>query len=104
MNPDMARLVDGITNCVLMSEINANKRYKFRFSTQEVKVSIPDSPTLTLRKAAELMGVGQTTMYAAAREGTLPFPVLKVNSRYIVPTKPFLAALGIESEVPKEVA
>ena len=87
-----------------MSEIDANTRYKFRIPTQEVIVPIPDKPTLTLREAAGLMGVGQTTMYAAAREGTLPFPVLKVNSRYVVPAKPFLATLGIEPENPKEVA
>lgn len=63
-----------------------------------------DKPTLTLREAASLMGVSNSTMYAAAREGSLPFPVLKVNSRYIVPAKPFLATLGIESDNPKEVA
>ncbi|MBK4149824.1 helix-turn-helix transcriptional regulator [Corynebacterium segmentosum] len=58
----------------------------------------------TIREAASLMGVSNSTMYAAAREGTLPFPVLKVNSRYIVPAKPFLATLGIEADTPKEAA
>lgn len=64
----------------------------------------PSKAAYTIREAASLMGVSNSTMYAAAREGTLPFPVLKVNSRYIVPAKPFLAALGIESGNPKEVA
>lgn len=58
----------------------------------------------TIREAASLMGVSNSTMYAAAREGTLPFPVLKVNSRYIVPAKPFLATLGIEADSPKDAA
>lgn len=65
----------------------------------------PSKTAYTIREAAALMGVSNSTMYAAAREGTLPFPVLKVNSRYIVPAKPFLATLGIEpDELPKEVA
>lgn len=60
--------------------------------------------TYTIREAASLMGVSNSTAYKAAREGTLPFPVLKVNSRYIVPAKPFLATLGIEEDSPKEAA
>lgn len=67
-------------------------------------MNVPNKPTLTLREAAKLYGIGASTAYQAAREGTLPFPVLKVNSRYIVPAKPFLATLGIESNNPKEVA
>lgn len=67
-------------------------------------MTLPTSPTISLREAAKLLGVGDSTMYAAAREGSLPFPILKVNSRYIVPAKPFLATLGIESDNPKEVA
>lgn len=67
-------------------------------------MQVPAKPTISLREAAKLLGVGDSTMYAAAREGSLPFPILKVNSRYIVPAKPFLATLGIESDNPKEVA
>lgn len=67
-------------------------------------MNLTSKPTLTLKEAASNMGVSASTMYAAAREGTLPFPVLKVNSRYIVPAKPFLATLGIEADSPKDAA
>lgn len=63
-----------------------------------------EKPTMTLREAAKIYGIGQSTAYEAARKDALPFPVLKVNSRYIVPTKPFLATLGIEPDNPKEAA
>ncbi|HCG2965964.1 helix-turn-helix domain-containing protein [Corynebacterium striatum] len=56
---------------------------------------------MTLREAAKIYGIGQSTAYEAARKDALPFPVLKVNSRYIVPTKPLLETLGLND---KEVA
>lgn len=66
-------------------------------------MNLTSKPTLTLKEAASNMGVSASTMYTAAHEGTLPFPVLRINSRYVVPAKPFLATLGIESDNPKEV-
>ncbi|MFW9032655.1 helix-turn-helix transcriptional regulator [Corynebacterium striatum] len=62
---------------------------------------IPDKPALSLREVAPLLGVSDSTIYAAARDGKLPFPVLKINSRYVVPTKPLLETLGLND---KEVA
>ncbi|MGV0390074.1 helix-turn-helix transcriptional regulator [Corynebacterium phoceense] len=56
---------------------------------------LPNKPTLNLREAAPIMGVSASTLYAAAREGNLPFPVLRINTRYVVPAKPFYEALGM---------
>lgn len=52
--------------------------------------------TLTIQEAASLLGVGLSSAYEAARTGNFPTPVLKVNGRYVVPTKPLLDALGLD--------
>lgn len=54
--------------------------------------------TITLREAAEIMGVSQSTMYAAAREGDLPFPVLRIKTRYVIPAAPFHKAISGDNE------
>lgn len=54
--------------------------------------------TVNLIEAAALLGIGTSTAYAAAREGALPFPVLKIGGRYVVPTKPLAESLGITLE------
>lgn len=53
--------------------------------------------TLTLRECAPIIGISQSSMYAAAKKGDLPFPVIKIGGRYVVPTKPFLKALDLDS-------
>lgn len=52
--------------------------------------------TVTIREAAKLLGIGTSSAYEAARNGKFPTPVLKINGRYVVPTKPLLDALGLE--------
>lgn len=71
------------------------------FQLERKLMSPLEKPTMTLREAAKIYGIGQSTAYEAARKDALPFPVLKVNSRYIVPTKPLLETLGLND---KEVA
>lgn len=62
------------------------------------------TPTsLTLAEAASILGIGRSTAYAAARNGTFPTKVIQIGGRYIVPTKPLLDLLGIE-EIPEEAA
>ncbi|MCT1683248.1 helix-turn-helix domain-containing protein [Corynebacterium appendicis] len=53
-------------------------------------------PTITIAAAANLLGIGRSSAYEAARSGSFPTPVLKVNGRYVVPTKPLLDALGLD--------
>ena len=64
-------------------------------------MSIPTSPTVTLVEAAQLLGIGRSTAYAAARAGEFPTRVIQVGSRYMVPTKPLLDLLGLE-ELPTD--
>ena len=52
--------------------------------------------TCSIEEAAEALGIGRSTAYAAAREGSLP--VLKVRNRLLVPTAKLLAMLGVEPE------
>jgi excisionase family DNA binding protein len=54
--------------------------------------------TLTIREAAELLGVSAWSCYQLARSGELApgVPVLKVGRRLVVPRAAIEAALGIE--------
>jgi excisionase family DNA binding protein len=47
-----------------------------------------ERPTLTVDEVAEVLGVSRTLAYKAARSGELP--VIKINTRLIVPTEAFL--------------
>lgn len=62
-------------------------------------MTIPDTPTISIREAAKLLGIGHSSAYAAIRNDQFPTPVIKIGGRYVVPTKPLLDLLGIE-EVP----
>lgn len=64
-------------------------------------MSTPTKRTVTLGEAAELLGIGRTTAYSAARAGTFPTPVVQIGSRWVVPTKPLLELLGME-ELPTD--
>lgn len=52
--------------------------------------------TVSIPVAANLLGIGRSSAYEAARNGKFPTPVLKINGRYVVPTKPLLDALGLD--------
>jgi excisionase family DNA binding protein len=45
-------------------------------------------PTLSVEEVAELLGISRTLAYKAARNGELP--VIKINTRFIVPTEALL--------------
>ncbi|QXB18944.1 Helix-turn-helix domain-containing protein [Corynebacterium coyleae] len=53
-------------------------------------------PTITIAAAANLLGIGRSSAYEAARTGNFPTPVLKINGRYVVPTRPLLDILGLD--------
>ncbi|AIK86031.1 hypothetical protein CGLAR1_12540 [Corynebacterium glutamicum] len=61
---------------------------------------MPYPPTITLKKATGLIGIGLSTGYAAVRSNEFPVPVIKIGGRIVVPTKPLLDLLGLE-ELPK---
>lgn len=52
--------------------------------------------TCSIEQAAAILGVGRSTAYAAARDGTLP--VLKISHRLLVSVPRLLAMLGVERE------
>lgn len=53
-------------------------------------------PTVSIPTAAKLLGIGTSTAYEAARNGTFPTKVIRVGSRYVVPTKPLLNSIGLD--------
>ena len=52
------------------------------------------SCTCSIESAAAALGVGRSTAYAAAHDGSLP--VIRVRNRLLVPTARLLAMLGLE--------
>lgn len=48
-----------------------------------------------LRTAARALGVSKSTAYAMANAGTFPVRVIRVGSRYVVPTSELRALLGL---------
>ncbi|WP_301925161.1 helix-turn-helix transcriptional regulator [Corynebacterium glaucum] len=61
-------------------------------------MKLPTTPAISLSEAASLLGIGRSTAYNYAREGNFPVPVFRVGSRYVVPTRPLLEALGLNRE------
>ena len=61
-------------------------------------------PMLDLMTAAGLLGIGRTTAYQLARNGTFPVPVLRIGASYKVPTAALLELLGIHSHAADRAA
>ncbi|WP_288863665.1 helix-turn-helix domain-containing protein [uncultured Corynebacterium sp.] len=55
-----------------------------------------NTPTVSIPVAAALLGISRSSAYEAARKGNFPSRVIKINGRYVVPTKPLLDALGLD--------
>lgn len=51
--------------------------------------------TVDLLTAAAALGIGRSLAYRLAAEGEFPAPVLRLGSRYRVPTEPLRELLGI---------
>jgi excisionase family DNA binding protein len=49
--------------------------------------------TIDVVTAARALGIGRTTAYQLARAGEFPVPVLRLGTRYRVPTATVLRAL-----------
>lgn len=54
-------------------------------------------PTLTVPKAAELLGCSPSAAYEAIRAGDFPVAVVRIGRKIVVPTRPLLNVLGIEA-------
>lgn len=52
-------------------------------------------------EVAQLLGLGKSAAYRAAKNGDLPVPALKIGGRYVVPKKPLDDLLGITDETPE---
>ena len=50
--------------------------------------------TCSIEEAAAVLGIGRSTAYAAARDGSLP--TLRLSHRLLVPTARLLAMVGVE--------
>ncbi len=53
--------------------------------------------------AARALDISKSTAYAAARAGTFPCRVIRVGSRYVVPTAELRAVLGLAT-TPQDAA
>jgi len=56
--------------------------------------------TVDLVTAARALGIGRTTAYQLARSGEMPVKVLRLGTRYRVPSAALLELLGISSSQP----
>lgn len=54
-------------------------------------------PTIGVPRAAELLGISASSAYSAARNGKFPTRIIQISGRYVVPTKPLLELLGLDS-------
>lgn len=50
-----------------------------------------------LTTAAHALGISKSTAYASVSAGTFPVRVIRVGSRYVVPTADLRAVLGLGS-------
>lgn len=57
-------------------------------------------PVVDVVTAAAWLGVGRTTAYRLAANGTFPVPVLRIGTSLRVPTAPLLRLLDLEPSVP----
>jgi excisionase family DNA binding protein len=58
--------------------------------------------TLSIEEAAELLGIGRSSAYEAARNGQLP--TIRLGRRLLVPRPKLEAMLGVPSDGPGEGA
>lgn len=69
-------------------------------TTARQALPIPaERPTIGVSEAAQILGVGLSTAYAAAERGELPS--FRVGKAVRVPTAKFLAAYGLTDATPE---
>lgn len=62
--------------------------------------------TVPLPDACTVLGIGESSGYAAVKKDEFPVPVIKIGGRYTVPTAPLRQILGLPplDTNPQEVA
>jgi excisionase family DNA binding protein len=58
--------------------------------------------TCSVEEAAAFLGIGRSTAYAAARDGSLP--TLRLSHRLLVPTAKLLAMVGVREGAPDSMS
>ena len=61
---------------------------------QDLIRDISTRSTCSVEEAAAVVGIGRSTAYAAARDGSLP--TVRLSGRILVPCAKLLALIGIE--------
>jgi excisionase family DNA binding protein len=67
---------------------------EFRVTVERIDRRIPDpdeTPTITVKRYAEIMGIGLRTAYAAIEAGDVP--CIRIGRRRVIPTRQAFAAL-----------
>lgn len=59
--------------------------------------------TYSINEVAQLLGIGTSAAYAAAKRDELPVPVIRIGGRIVIPRKPLDDLLGITPD-PQEAA
>jgi excisionase family DNA binding protein len=57
---------------------------------------LQERATCSIEEAARALGIGRSTAYAAAHDGTLP--TVRISKRILVPTSKLAALLGLSRE------
>ncbi|MGO2612856.1 helix-turn-helix transcriptional regulator [Corynebacterium flavescens] len=53
--------------------------------------------TIQVRPLAEILQCSASSLYAAIKDDTFPFPVIRIGGRIVIPTAPIRAALGLDT-------
>lgn len=61
------------------------------------------TPTITVPAVAPILGMSASSVYASLKEGTFPFPFIRIGGRIVIPTAPIRAGLGLDTDEPKAV-
>jgi hypothetical protein len=62
-------------------------------------MQLPDSPTITVEAAAEILGVSTWSLYNSLRRGDGPLRPIRIGRRLIIPTQQLRRLLEIDDEV-----
>jgi predicted DNA-binding transcriptional regulator AlpA len=66
--------------------------------SREELLALP--PVVNVETAARALGCGRTLAYDLARRGEFPCRVLRLGSRWVVPTADLLRVIGLANEPP----
>jgi excisionase family DNA binding protein len=77
-----------------MSSKESDLDPEFKVTVERIDRRIPDpieTPTITVKRYAQIIGIGLRTAYAAVESGEIPS--IKIGNRKVIPTRQALARL-----------